>query len=781
MMRPSEPLIRSARHLRISPPVSLTGVSALFIFLVAVAGLGDALTGKLARAGQAGQASATFIGGERCATCHPHQQKAWLGSHHDLAMQEAGEDTVLGDFDDTTFTHFGVTSRFFRRNGGFFINTEGPDGKLADYQISHTFGVTPLQQYLVSFPDGRMQALSIAWDARPREAGGGRWFHLYPDEPIPPQDELHWTRPSQNWNWMCAECHSTNLKRNYDSATDRYRTTWSELDVSCEACHGPGSNHLAWAEGMAANQPVEPAVAATKGLVVALDERRGVTWSPDASGKSVRDPPPRGHREVEVCAQCHSRRASLADGLRHGSPLLETHDPVLLSPGLYFADGQQQDEVYNYGSFLQSRMYAQGVTCSDCHDPHSGRLRAPGNSLCAQCHAPARYDQPSHSLHPLGSVGAQCVACHMPARTYMVVDPRHDHAMRVPRPDLSQRLGTPDPCTACHQDKDAAWAAEVIAAAFGPERKGYQPFASALHAGRSGEPGAAKRLTALIQDQGAPAIARASALRELEAYLSPASLPLLAVALRDSDPLVRGAALETLLLLPMPRRPSLALPLLDDPVRMVRLKAARALAPVPDESLSTRDRARLKDVMADYVAAQEANAERPEAHLSLGLFHAERGQDAKAEAEYRAAIKLEAGFAPAYVNLADLYRATRREGEAEAVLLQGLGQRPRDASLTHALGLLRVRQGRPDEALRLLARAATLSPDNPRYAYVLAVAQHDRGQPGEARATLAQALERFPYHPELLAAGVSYAQEAGDGTTAARLAERLDQLATSSP
>ena len=780
-MSPSQPLVRFACQLRIFPRTALARRFTLVIPLVAAAGLGGAVPGELARAGQYSQARATFIGRERCAACHPHQQEAWLGSHHDLAMQEARDDTVRGDFNDASFTHFGVTSRFFRRNGGFFINTEGPDGKLADYEISHTFGVTPLQQYLVSFPDGRMQALSIAWDSRPREAGGGRWFHLYPDERIPPEDELHWTRPSQNWNWMCAECHSTNLRRNYDSATDRYRTIWSEIDVSCEACHGPGSNHLAWAEGMAANQAPDPALVATKGLVVALDERRGVTWSPAADGKPVRNPPPRGHREVEVCAQCHARRAGLADGLNHGAPLLETHDPVLLSPGLYFADGQQQDEVYTYGSFLQSRMHAQGVTCSDCHDPHSGRLRTPGNSLCAQCHPPARYDQPGHSLHPHGSAGAQCVACHMPVRTYMVVDPRHDHAMRVPRPDLSQRLGTPDPCTACHQDKDTAWAAEVIAAAFGPERKGYQPFASALHAGRGGEPGAAQRLTTLIQDKDAPAIARASAVREIEAYLSPASLPLLSATLRDSDPLVRGAALETLLVLPLSRRLSLALPLLDDPVRMVRLKAARALAPVPDASLSAEHRARLEVVMADYVASQKANAERPEAHLNLGLFHAERGQDAKAEAEYRAAIKLQAGFAPAYVNLADLYRATQRDSEAEAVLLQGLGQRPQDASLTHALGLLRVRQGRPDEALRLLARAATLSPDNARYAYVLAVAQHDTGKPREARATLDRALERFPYHPDLLAAGVSYAQEAGDTERAARLGERLDRLARSSP
>lgn len=762
--------------------------AGLFLVLVLVLLLLPSLIGPLAAMPSTSRPdsedthlpAAAFVGRERCAVCHAREQEAWRGSHHDLAMQEATNETVLGDFNDASFTHFGVTSRLFRRDGGFFVTTEGPDGELHDYEIRYTFGITPLQQYLIPFPDGRMQALSVAWDSRPREAGGGRWFHLYPHERIPPQDELHWTRASQNWNWMCAECHATNLKRNYDAATDRYRTTWSEVDVSCEACHGPGSNHLAWAERLAGDQPLEPALAETKGLVVALDERRGVSWSQDANGKPVRAPPLKSHREIEVCAQCHSRRAGLADGLSHGGPLMATHDPLLLLQGAYFADGQQQDEVYNYGSFLQSRMHAQGVTCSDCHDPHSGRTRAPGNGLCAQCHAPARYDQPGHTLHPLGTDGAQCVACHMPTRTYMVVDPRHDHALRVPRPDIAQQVGAPDPCTGCHQDRDAAWAAERIAAAFGPERKGDQPFAAALQAARRGEPGAARLLAGLIQDTQAPAIARATAMRELEAYLSPSSLPLVSMALKDADPLVRCAALETLLALPPQQRPALALPLLDDPLRVIRLKAARALAPVAVEGLSAARQDDLKKAFADYVAAQEANAERPEAHLNLGLFHLDRRQYQDAEAAYRTALKLDATFAPAYGNLADLYRATGREPEAEAILQQGLRVRPDDGALSHALGLLRVRQKRPAEALRYLERAVTLSPDNARYAYVLAVALHDTGKLEEARAALTQALALFPYDRDLLQAALTYAREAGDDEAARDFAIRLATLTRAS-
>ncbi|HHH43504.1 MAG TPA: hypothetical protein ENK49_05140, partial [Gammaproteobacteria bacterium] len=192
--------------------------------------------------------SAEFVGRPVCTACHTEQAVQWSGSNHDQAMQLATSHTVLGNFDNATFTNFGVTSSFFKKNGRFMVRTVGPDGKLKDYEIKYTFGVEPLQQYLVEFPGGRLQALSLAWDTRSKQQGGQRWFHLYPDENIAYDDELHWTRPSQNWNSMCAECHSTNLEKNYDPVTRTFATSWSEIDVSCEACHGPGSNHVRWAE-----------------------------------------------------------------------------------------------------------------------------------------------------------------------------------------------------------------------------------------------------------------------------------------------------------------------------------------------------------------------------------------------------------------------------------------------------------------------------------------------------------------------------------------------------
>ncbi len=192
--------------------------------------------------------AAGYVGGDACTSCHDKQHGAWKGSDHDLAMQVADDKSVLGNFDNAKITYAGTTSTFSRRDGKFYVNTDGPDGKLADYEIKYTFGVHPLQQYLIEFPGGRKQALGIAWDSRPKTQGGQRWFHLYPGQNIKAGDPLHWTGVQQNWNFQCAECHSTDLRKNFDAKAGTFDTRWSQINVSCEACHGPGSNHVAWAK-----------------------------------------------------------------------------------------------------------------------------------------------------------------------------------------------------------------------------------------------------------------------------------------------------------------------------------------------------------------------------------------------------------------------------------------------------------------------------------------------------------------------------------------------------
>jgi predicted CXXCH cytochrome family protein len=714
-------------------------------------------------------ASPHFVGAKACADCHSGEYTAWQSSQHAKAMQHATDATVLGDFNNARFDYNGIVSTFFRRDGKFFATTDGKDGRMADFEILYTFGLYPLQQYLVAFPDGRVQPLPIAWDARPKEEGGGRWYHLYPNEHITNKDPLHWTRLEQNWNWMCADCHTTKLERNYNATNNTYATKWSEMNVACEACHGPGSNHVAGSK----HEPGYENLAA-HGLVVALDERKGVTWTPDiATGNAMRSAPLTSQRELGVCAQCHSRRAAFAKGMDHDGRLFDTHDIALLTNPLYFADGQQRDEVYDVGSFLQSKMHARGVTCSDCHDPHSGKLRAKGNAVCAQCHASAKYDVPAHTLHTAGSIGSQCAQCHMPTRDYMVIDPRHDHSIRIPRPDLSAKLDTPNACNDCHRNRDASWAAQAIEHAFGPERKGFQTFGTALHDGRAGAAGAASELMALAADPEVPAIARATALAELRPFLSAAAMQTIEAGLADPDPMVRGAALDTLLAAPLQQRLQLAVGLIGDSSSIVRIKAARVLAIMPDHSGGASVQAQLDKVFEEYIASQQANADRPEAHMNLGLFYSDRRDPSQAEAEYRAALALEPDFVPAYVNLADLYERNKREDDAETILNAGLQQAADNADLTHALGLLRVRQGRTADAIPLLARAAELDPTNPRYAYVYGVALHDTGEARKGIAVLERTLIRFPNNPELLNALASYARDSGDARRADAYAKRL--------
>jgi len=713
------------------------------------------------------------VGRGVCAGCHQEQAAQWSGSQHDLAMQEATAETVLGDFGGVSLTHFGVTSTFYRKDGEYRVRTEGPDGKLQDYPVSYTFGVYPLQQYLIEFPGGRLQALSLAWDARPEEQGGRRWFHLYPDEQISHEDELHWTRPAQNWNSMCAECHSTHLQKNYDPATQTFSTTWTEIDVSCEACHGPGSAHVAWAERKPGWEKLETG----KGLVIALDERRGVQWKADPeTGKPTRSRVRDSTREIEVCARCHARRSPISHGYVHGERLLDHYLPRLLDAGLYHADGQIDDEVYVYGSFLQSRMYRAGVTCSDCHDPHSLELRAPGNAVCLQCHAAGKYDSASHHFHKPESAGSSCAECHMPPKTYMVVDPRHDHGMRIPRPELSVALGTPNACNNCHTDRTTAWAARQVSDWYGDDPQGQQHFAIALASARGGEPGAGAALAAVVRDGGSPDIARATALAGLQAYPGPEMINLVAEGLAGEDPAMRVAALQALESVPLEIRAQLAWPALGDPVRAVRIEAARILASASAGELSAGQRSQLEKGMEEYIDSQQAMAERPEAQVNLGNLYAARGMTDHAASAYRSAAELDPAFAPAYVNLADLLRNRGDEAGAEKVLRQAIAGIADNGDVHHALGLSLVRQKRIDEAVESLERAVRFSPNNARYVFVYAIALNSGGDTAKALMVLQGAHNRFPNNTDILNALVALNRDSGNQTAARAYADKLRSL-----
>ena len=756
--------------------LAAAGATAVVILMGLTYGV---LTGKwpISPTDSSSQASSApaFVGSETCAGCHRSETELWRNSQHKQAMDHASEKSVLGDFNEASFDYYNVHSRFFRKGGKFFVETDGPDGAPGSFEIKYTFGVDPLQQYLIEFPDGRLQALSIAWDSRPKQQGGQRWFHLYPNEQIKHDDVLHWTKLNQNWNFMCAECHSTGVRKNYDEVSDRFATTFAEISVGCEACHGQGSRHVAWARDQKRLWPLRKPDDPTMGLAERLTERRDASWSMNpVTGNAIRSSTPRLLRaEVETCGLCHARRGQSSEAWLPGRWLSDTHMVAPIRQGLHHADGQMLDEAYNYGSFKQSRMFAAGVTCSDCHEPHSGKLRAPADSVCLQCHASDKYTVAAHQRHEAVDPPLSCASCHMPERTYMVVDRRHDHSFRVPRPDVSAKLGTPNACNDCHGDKTAEWAASAVEHWHGPNRKGLQNYAEAFHAAWTGRSDAAALLGKIAADRNVPAFARAGALTELRPHVSPSNANLARAGLSDPDPMVRIGALTMLEDMSSNQLWPLVAPLLSDSNRGVRISAAMLLASVPNLSQPPADRERFERAAAEFVAAQRLNADRPEARSTLGYFFARRGLAAEAESEYRAALRLSPQFAPAAINLADLYRQRGRDRDGLEVLRTAIDASPRLAGLHHVLGLTLTRLKRNDEAIAELRRAAEIEPERARYTYVYAVALHSAGQTENAMTVLEENIARHPSDRDTLMALLSFHRGAGRIDSALRYAEQL--------
>jgi Flp pilus assembly protein TadD len=690
-------------------------------------------------------------------------------------MQQANASAVLGSFSSIQFAKDGVTSTFHIKDGKPYVRTDGLDGKLDDYPIAYTFGIYPLQQYLVPFPNGRLQSLGLAWDSRSKQQGGQRWFHLYPNQKMPHTDPLHWTGRNQTWNYMCAECHSTNLRKNYDLAKDSYATTWSEINVSCESCHGPGANHVTWAQSH--QNKSDAKTDSTKGLVVQLKSTGGGWIEESSNGTMHWKGQPRTETELETCAPCHSRRHPIKSGHQEGERFLDAYVPSLLDEGVYFADGQIQEEDYEYGSFVQSRMHHEGVTCSDCHNPHSLSLPSPDlNAVCGRCHSPAKFAVAEHHHHKTGSTGALCINCHMPTRTYMVKDVRRDHSFRIPRPDFSIAYGTPNACNQCHSDKSSKWADDAVTKWYGPSRKRERHFVEALDAGRRGLPEAENLLTSLIRDSSKPAIARATALSLVPQYLTPASFPAVQASLADSDALVRLAALRALAPLSEKERVQFAAPLLSDAIRSVRIEAARLLAGSSPELLQQAQKAAFDSALSERIESEMVSAERPESHMNLGLLYTQMGRINEAEHELQIALHLDPSYVPAMVNLADLYRIQQRETEAQQFLEKAIAAAPSAAEPIHALGLLKARLGRQQEALDLFAKAAQLQPGTSRYAYVYAVALHSYGEVEKAIAVLKKAHDARPADRDVLMALITFQRDKGDVASAIAYADKLVRL-----
>lgn len=713
-----------------------------------------------------GPENVAFVGGRICAECHSSEFEAWLGSDHDLAMDVATDETVLGDFDDARFTDAGVTTRFERSDEGFFVRAVGPTGEEGRFPVTHVFGARPLQQYLVDIGGGRLQAHPVAWDVVRAE-----WISLYPGEEIPLDDPLHWTRFGLNWNQGCADCHSTNLRKQYDVATNTYETVWSEIDVSCEACHGPGEAHVAWARAGGNADAIGDA----KGLLLRL----GVGPFPGRDKALQRT-------QIDTCAPCHARRALVHPPDGWGRPFTEAYRPEILREDLYHPDGQILDEVYVYGSFLQSRMFAEGVACTDCHDPHSLKLVAEGNALCAQCHVPADYDTEDHTQHPVGSPGSACVACHMVETTYMQVDPRRDHGFHIPRPDLTIDIDVPNACNRCHADESAAWARDQIVDWYGPIRPDDVHEAKAIAAGRANEPGSAAALAAVAGNPARSGILRATALHFLQTADSAIAREASRNALADPEPLVRSLAVVNVAALATSMEDfEVLVPMLEDESRLVRTEAAVSLSRISPQRFSAptaSGKAAFEAALAEYLTGQHASADQPAAQMNLGVVAQNLGDDAAARGFYEQARRIEPAFVPARFNLAMLDATAGRSAAAEAGFREVIRLAPELYEARYSLGLLLAEDpARLEDSATFLREAARGAPDNPRFQYNAGLAAQHLGRSGEAEGFLRAAVNLQPNDPEFRnALAIFYVQQAR-WDEALPQAERLRELAGENP
>ena len=665
---------------------------------------------------------AGYAGSGVCAECHASETALWASSDHAWALKEPTAESVMGDFNNATFTHAGITSRFFSKDGGYFVETDGANGKPETFQIRYTVGHRPLQQYLVETEKGRLQVLDLAWDVTAK-----KWFHLYPDQDAPAGDGMHWTGNYKNWQSRCAACHQTGFDKGYDFPTRTYKTHWSELTVGCESCHGPGSAHIDWAKSPASGKNPHQSLMPKLG-------------------------PGQQQNELDVCGPCHARREAFSQvSPLPGSPFADHYWLATLTPDLYFADGQQNAEVFILGSFLQSKMKAKGVTCSNCHDGHSGALVAEGNAVCTQCHSEAGnsefpslrkadYDTPAHHHHAAGSEAAQCVNCHMPERSYMVIDPRRDHFFRRPDPLQAKAAGAPDACTGCHTDKTAEWAAAAIESWAPNSDYSWQDRSAQIAFQSAPSEKTAADLVAYARNLDRPALVRASAVEAVGA-LNAADAEAL---LKDEDPVVRASAAGAIRQLDIQDQIALLRPLLKDPSRAVRQKAAVELSGAGVAALPAEDDALLRAGLQAFLDARMANADTPESHMAIGGLALGRRQWPQAEEAFSAAVEIDPQLAPAWLMLVKLREATGDVPGANAALTSAVTALPRNPDILLSRANFELRQGKAQDALAWYRRVLALDAQSAEAYLGSAIAHYMMNDKDQAREAAAKARDLAP-------------------------------------
>jgi tetratricopeptide (TPR) repeat protein len=665
---------------------------------------------------------AGYAGSESCRKCHAAAFEKWHNSNHGLA-----ERTITPQKDHSAFspkqtlTHGKDSSEAFLDADGLAkILTLGPDHQRRAYPVVCVIGNDPLRQFLIPAPGGRLQTCDVSLDPAKNE-----WFDVYGDEQRDPGDWGHWTGQGMNWNAMCAACHNTRLRKNYEPQSNSYHTTMAEMSVGCEACHGPMKAHVEWQE-----KPT-------------LTGKKDPTLS-----KPTRD------QTMETCAACHARRSELTGDLIPGESFYDHFSlTVTDESNTFHPDGQIRDENYEFTSFMSSRMQHAGVRCVDCHDPHSNKNIITGNQLCMNCHTAPRPDFPTapvidptaHSRHGPDSTGNQCISCHMPVTVYMQRDPRHDHSFSIPDPKLTQEFGVPNACNKCHTDKDTDWAVAAHQKFYGDKPEHPSRTRAILVAkARRGDPAAREGLIKLLETEPLPTW-KATICHLLTRWVNhPETAQALTHQLKNKHPLVREAAVRSLGNLARSEQATIhnALqPLLDDPTRSVRIAAAWALC----ENLDLTTRAG-----RELVHMLDINADQPTGRMQLSQFTLRRGDTQAAIRQIRKAIQWD----------------------------------PNSPPFHHDLAILLSISGDTRAAVSSLKEAIRLDPENAEYPYKLALALSELGSTTEARAALEKTVKLDPTYARAwynLGLAYSSANQTAHAITALRKGEAADPADSAIP
>ena len=679
----------------------------------------------------------TYAGSARCRKCHEANHAAWEGSHHALAERDFTPALDRHAFVPTRKIRHGTLNSEAREEAGALeIVTLGADDNVQPYRPIRVIGVAPLYQFVIPASAGRYQVCALTFDPAKRE-----WFDVFGEEDRRPHEWGYWTSRGMNWNAMCAGCHMTRLRKGYDIATDSYSTTWTEVGVGCEGCHGPYQEHVAWYESDAKDTP----------------------W-PD---RPTRTP----DTVFDTCGSCHARRVELTAGFVPGEPFFDHYRPVLPDdPAIYYADGQVREEDYEFISFLSSRMYTEGVRCINCHEPHSAKVRLEGNALCLSCHK-GKIDPASHSRHDVNGPGGQCANCHMPLTTYMQRHPRRDHGFTIPDPLLTKELGIPNACNRCHTDKPVDWAIEAADKWYGARlERATRKRARTVARAREGDPAAINDLIAMVKQEKAP-VWRGVAVALLRQWIDVEAIRARFVEwLGDPEPLVRAAAVRAFDVLPDGARQ--VRHLTGDVSRLVRIESAWTQRRTLDE---------------DSPAGKELNAyldqiaDQPTGALQRAMFYLDRNDVERAQTWAEKAVNWDGNSPPLRHALAVVLSTLGRTPEAIDQLKAAERLEPDSAEHAHSLGLAYAEVGKLQEAIKSLQRACDLEPQfarawynlglayvqtddalqgisaieraeredatNPEYPYARATVHMQRGERAAAREAVLRALEIAPNFP----------------------------------